>query len=125
MEAERREQAEPGHRTRELRYRDAVDQRWLRLGVGTKVFLLSAGGLAADVTLTLATGWGELGGRPSKLDGVVLAAFLTTSTATVIGLFLVLPRWLYPPGPVAGSSGRDGSPDLRSQHPAFYQSFYQ
>ncbi|MDV6375556.1 hypothetical protein ORD21_13230 [Deinococcus sp. ZS9-10] len=82
--------------TRQLRYREAVDQRWLRLGVGAIVFVLSAGWLAADVTLTLAAGWGELGGRPFRLDSSVLVAFLTTSTATVIGLFLVFLRWLYP-----------------------------
>nr|WP_232337759.1 hypothetical protein [Deinococcus arboris] len=99
MEAERRDlptQAELERRTRELRYREAVDQRWLRLGVGAIVFLLSAGWLAADIVLTLAAGWGELGGRPFKLDSTVIVAFLTTSTATVIGLFLVFLRWLYP-----------------------------
>ncbi|TNM71799.1 hypothetical protein FHR04_07090 [Deinococcus radiopugnans ATCC 19172] len=82
--------------TRQLRYREAVDQRLLRLGVGAIVFILSAGWLIADVTLTLAAGWGELGGRPFRLDSSVLVAFLTTSTATVIGLFLVFLRWLYP-----------------------------
>ncbi|CAM3172360.1 Phage holin family protein [Deinococcus saxicola] len=82
--------------TRQLRYREAVDQRLLRLGVGAIVFILSAGWLAADVTLTLAAGWGELGGRPFRLESSVLVAFLTTSTATVIGLFLVFLRWLYP-----------------------------
>ncbi|MBZ9753403.1 hypothetical protein K7W42_21445 [Deinococcus sp. HMF7604] len=99
LEAERRDlptQAELERRTRELRYREAVDQRWLRLGVGAIVFLLSAGWLAADIVLTLAAGWGELDGRPFKLDSTVIVAFLTTSTATVIGLFLVFLRWLYP-----------------------------
>ncbi|WP_221088688.1 hypothetical protein [Deinococcus aquaedulcis] len=101
LEAERRDlptQAELERRTRELRYREAVDQRWLRLGVGAIVFLLSAGWLAADIVLTLAVGWGQLGGRAFKLDSTVVVAFLTTSTATVIGLFLVFLRWLYPQG---------------------------
>ncbi|OWL98109.1 hypothetical protein CBQ26_06610 [Deinococcus indicus] len=101
LEAERRAlptQADLERRTRELRYREAVDQRWLRLGVGAIVFLLSGAWLAADVVLTLAAGWGELAGRPFRLDSSVLVAFLTTSTATVIGLFLVFLRWLYPQG---------------------------
>lgn len=99
LESERRSpapNADLERLTRQLRYREAVDQRLLRLGVGAIVFILSAGWLAADVTLTLAAGWGELGGRPFRLDSSVLVAFLTTSTATVIGLFLVFLRWLYP-----------------------------
>ncbi|CAM3921764.1 hypothetical protein [Deinococcus frigens] len=99
LESERRapaSNADLERLTRQLRYREAVDQRWLRLGVGAIVFILSAGWLAADVTLTLAAGWGELAGRPFRLDSSVLVAFLTTSTATVIGLFLVFLRWLYP-----------------------------
>nr|WP_184127702.1 hypothetical protein [Deinococcus humi] len=99
LESERRtpaSNADLERMTRQLRYREAVDQRLLRLGVGAIVFILSAGWLIADVTLTLAAGWGELGGRPFRLDSSVLVAFLTTSTATVIGLFLVFLRWLYP-----------------------------
>jgi len=99
LESERRtpaSNADLERMTRQLRYREAVDQRLLRLGVGAIVFVLSAGWLIADVTLTLAAGWGELGGRPFRLDSSVLVAFLTTSTATVIGLFLVFLRWLYP-----------------------------
>ncbi|OLV15897.1 hypothetical protein [Deinococcus marmoris] len=99
LESERRSPAQGAdleRLTRQLRYREAVDQRLLRLGVGAIVFILSAGWLAADVTLTLAAGWGELGGRPFRLESSVLVAFLTTSTATVIGLFLVFLRWLYP-----------------------------
>jgi hypothetical protein len=88
--------AELERRTRELRYREAVDQRLLRLWVGGIVFVLSAAWLSADVVLTLASGWGELGRRPFRLEGSVMVAFLTTSTATVIGLFLVFLRWLYP-----------------------------
>lgn len=87
-------------RTRELRYREAVDQRLLRLGIGGAVFVLATAWLVADVILTLAVGWGELNGRPFRLESGVIIAFLTTSTATVIGLFLVFLRWLYPQGPV-------------------------
>lgn len=92
--------AELERRTRELRYREAVDQRLLRLGIGGSVFVLATAWLVADVVLTLALGWGELNGRPFRLESGVIIAFLTTSTATVIGLFLVFLRWLYPQGPV-------------------------
>lgn len=92
--------AELERRTRELRYREAVDQRLLRLGIGGAVFALATAWLVADVILTLAIGWGELNGRPFRLESGVIIAFLTTSTATVIGLFLVFLRWLYPQGPV-------------------------
>lgn len=91
--------------TRQLRYREAVDQRWLRLAIGLSVFGVSVMWLVADVILTLAVGWGDLDGRPFKLESAVVIAFLTTSTATVIGLFLVFLRWLYPQGP----PGRDES----------------
>ncbi|WP_019586808.1 hypothetical protein [Deinococcus apachensis] len=91
-------------RTRELRYREAVDQRLLRLVIGGAVFVLATAWLVADVVLTLALGWGELNGRPFRLESGVIIAFLTTSTATVIGLFLVFLRWLYPQGPVIPGS---------------------
>ncbi|GGL76819.1 hypothetical protein GCM10010840_13580 [Deinococcus aerolatus] len=113
LESERRSPAQGAdleRLTRQLRYREAVDQRLLRLGVGAIVFILSAGWLAADVTLTLAAGWGELGGRPFRLDSSVLVAFLTTSTATVIGLFLVFLRWLYPQ--TNGGRGGEREPDV-------------
>lgn len=117
LEAERRDlpsQGELDRRTRELRYREAVDQRLLRLLIGLSVFGVSVLWLVADVTLTLAQGWGTLGGRPFKLDSTVIVAFLTTSTATVIGLFLVFLRWLYPAGPVPSGRGeRTDSPPLR------------
>lgn len=102
LDAERRNlptNAELERLTRQLRYREAVDQRWLRLAVGLSVFGVSILWLIADVFLTLAVGWGEFYGRPFKLDSTVVIAFLTTSTATVIGLFLVFLRWLYPQGP--------------------------
>ncbi|PNY83111.1 hypothetical protein CVO96_15115 [Deinococcus koreensis] len=111
LEVERRDlpsQGELDRRTRELRYREAVDQRLLRLLIGLSVFGVSVLWLVADVTLTLAQGWGTLGGRPFKLDSTVIVAFLTTSTATVIGLFLVFLRWLYPSGTVPESSQRSG-----------------
>ncbi|WP_226342661.1 hypothetical protein [Deinococcus sp. AJ005] len=114
LESERRSPAQGAdleRLTRQLRYREAVDQRLLRLGVGAIVFILSAGWLAADVTLTLAAGWGELGGRPFRLESSVLVAFLTTSTATVIGLFLVFLRWLYPQ--TNGNEEREPEPDRR------------
>ena len=101
-------QAELERRTRELRYREAVDQRLLRLLIGLSVFGVSVLWLVADVTLTLAQGFGLLFGQPFKLDSTVIVAFLTTSTATVIGLFLVFLRWLYPSGTVPESSQRSG-----------------
>ena len=116
LESERRSPASNAdleRLTRQLRYREAVDQRLLRLGVGAIVFILSAGWLAADVTLTLAAGWGELGGRPFRLDSSVLVAFLTTSTATVIGLFLVFLRWLYPQTNGDEQREREPEPDRR------------
>ncbi len=96
--AERRN-AELDTRTRELRYREAVDQRVLRLLIGLSVFAVSVLWLIADVTLTLAQGFGTLFGQTFRLDPAIIIAFLTTSTATVIGLFLVFLRWLYPPAP--------------------------
>ncbi|GHF31301.1 hypothetical protein HNQ07_000597 [Deinococcus metalli] len=96
--AERRN-ADLETRTRELRYREALDQRLLRLLIGLSVFGVSVLWLVADVSLTLAQGLGTLFGRPFRLDPTIIIAFLTTSTATVIGLFLVFLRWLYPSGP--------------------------
>ncbi|WP_240741579.1 hypothetical protein [Deinococcus sp. KSM4-11] len=96
--AERRN-ADLDTRTRELRYRERVDQRVLRLLIGLSVFGVSVLWLVADVTLTLAQGFGVLFGQTFKLDPTIIIAFLTTSTATVIGLFLVFLRWLYPSGP--------------------------
>lgn len=98
--------AELDRRTRELRYREAVDQRLLRLGIGGAVFVLATAWLVADVVLTLANGWGVLNGRPFQLTDGVIIAFLTTSTATVIGLFLVFLRWLYPQGRLAAPEDR-------------------
>ncbi|WP_019011016.1 hypothetical protein [Deinococcus aquatilis] len=72
--------------------------RW-RLWIGSAVFLIAGTWLVADVVLTLAVGWGTLNGSPFRLESSVVIAFLTTSTATVIGLFLVFLRWLYPQGP--------------------------
>ncbi|GBF07744.1 hypothetical protein DAERI_170003 [Deinococcus aerius] len=107
--------AELERRTRELRYREAVDQRLLRLGIGGAVFLLATAWLVADVILTLAVGWGELNGRPFRLESGVIIAFLTTSTATVIGLFLVFLRWLYPQGPVIPGGSADRAPEGRGR----------
>lgn len=101
LEAERRSlpsNADIERLTNQLRYREAVDQRWLRLAVGLSVFGVSILWLVADVALTIAVGLGEFLGKPFKLDSTVVIAFLTTSTATVIGLFLVFLRWLYPQG---------------------------
>ncbi|MBB5233237.1 hypothetical protein [Deinococcus budaensis] len=101
VEAERRQRADEDY----LRQRQALllrevraQQRW-RGWAGFAVFALATGWLIADVILTLAVGWGTLGGRPFRLGDGVVIAFLTTSTATVIGLFLVFLRWLYPPVP--------------------------
>ncbi|MFC3834627.1 MULTISPECIES: hypothetical protein [Deinococcus] len=104
--AERRN-ADLDTRTRELRYRELVDQRLLRLLIGLSVFGVSVLWLVADVTLTLGQGFGTLFGQPFRLDPTIIIAFLTTSTATVIGLFLVFLRWLYPSGSGRGE-GRDG-----------------
>lgn len=110
MEAERRQRADEDY----LRQRQALSlsevraqQRW-RGWAGFAVFALATGWLIADVILTLAVGWGSLGGRPFRLADNVVIAFLTTSTATVIGLFLVFLRWLYPQEP-------PGRPDLRPE----------
>lgn len=98
LETERRQRADEDY----LRQRQALtlnevrtQQRW-RGRVGFAVFLLATAWLIADVILTVAVGWGTLLGRPFRLEAGVIIAFLTTSTATVIGLFLVFLRWLYP-----------------------------
>jgi len=110
VEAERRQRADEDF----LRQRQALllrevraQQRW-RGWAGFAVFALATGWLVADVILTLAVGWGTLGGRPFRLGDGVVIAFLTTSTATVIGLFLVFLRWLYPPVPEPRSGERTG-----------------
>ncbi|MCP2013854.1 hypothetical protein L1280_000982 [Deinococcus sp. HSC-46F16] len=102
LETERRQRADEDY----LRQRQALtlrevraQQRW-RGWAGFAVFALATAWLIADVVLTLAVGWGTLGGRPFRLEPGVIIAFLTTSTATVIGLFLVFLRWLYPQDPV-------------------------
>lgn len=102
LETERRQRADEDY----LRQRQALtlrevraQQRW-RGWAGFAVFALATAWLIADVILTLAVGWGTLGGRPFRLEPGVIIAFLTTSTATVIGLFLVFLRWLYPQEPV-------------------------
>ncbi|MEF2277951.1 hypothetical protein V3W47_06530 [Deinococcus sp. YIM 134068] len=101
LEAERRHRADEDY----LRQRQALtlnevrtQQRWRGL-VGFAVFFLATIWLIADVILTVAVGWGTLLGRPFRLEAGVIIAFLTTSTATVIGLFLVFLRWLYPQPP--------------------------
>jgi len=101
LETERRQRADEDY----LRQRRALSlsevraqQRW-RGWAGVAVFLLATAWLIADVILTVAVGWGTLGGRPFRLEPGVIIAFLTTSTATVIGLFLVFLRWLYPQEP--------------------------
>ncbi|MFB9993058.1 hypothetical protein ACFFLM_13875 [Deinococcus oregonensis] len=83
--------------------------RW-RLWIGSAVFLIAGTWLVADVVLTLAVGWGTLKGSPFRLESSVVIAFLTTSTATVIGLFLVFLRWLYPQGPERSSTERTEEP---------------
>lgn len=101
LESERRQRADEDY----LRQRQALSlsevraqQRW-RGWAGFAVFALATAWLVADVVLTVAVGWGTLGGRPFRLEAGVIIAFLTTSTATVIGLFLVFLRWLYPQEP--------------------------
>lgn len=112
VEAERRQRADEDY----LRQRQALSlsevraqQRW-RGWAGFAVFILATGWLVADVILTLAVGWGTLGGRDFKLGDNVVIAFLTTSTATVIGLFLVFLRWLYPQEAL---SRPDSRPEVR------------
>ncbi|WP_245872710.1 hypothetical protein [Deinococcus planocerae] len=101
LESERRQRADEDY----LRQRQALSlsearaqQRW-RGWAGFAVFTLATLWLVADVILTVAVGWGTLLGRPFRLEAGVIIAFLTTSTATVIGLFLVFLRWLYPQEP--------------------------
>jgi len=81
------------------------DTHGLRLSYTGRIFWLVVAWLASVVTCVIFSGF-KL--RGFDLSDSVLIAFITSTTVTVVGLFVMVAKWMYP-------SGRE-SPDGKELH---------
>ena len=84
--------------------REANDIHKMRLGYAKRIFVLVVGWLMAVAVAVLWTGFGGVNDRAFYLSDKVLIAFISSTTVNVIGLFVVVAKWMYPSGP--GSNGK-------------------
>lgn len=83
------------------------DNHNLRLEYTGKIYWLVALWLAGVVTCIALSGFGAKG---FKLSDNVLIAFITSTTINVVGLFVLVAKWMYPT-----SSRSDSAEALRAQ----------
>lgn len=81
---------------RRLQLQDYRQDVEARKGYANKLFILIAVWLAAILAILIAVGFGQVGGLTFKLSDPVLLALIGSTTATVIGLFLVVVNYLFP-----------------------------
>lgn len=72
---------------------EARDTHNLRVGYSKKLFWLVCTWLACVAVAVGLSGFGAWG---FKLSDAVLIAFITTTTVNVVGLFIVVAKWLFP-----------------------------
>jgi hypothetical protein len=85
----------------EQQLEEARDTHKLRLGYAGKIFRLVVVWLACVIGAVFLAG---LNYRGFALSDGVLIAFITSSTASVVGLFFVVAKWMFPDG----SNRKDG-----------------
>lgn len=74
----------------------------LRLSYTSRIYWMVIGWLACVVACIGFSGFGAYG---FKLSDAVLIAFLSTTTVNVIGLFVLVAKWMYPTGGLKTASG--------------------
>lgn len=70
----------------------------LRTEYASRIFWVVVGWLASVLVCLLLSGFGRLFCWPFKLADSVLISFLSSTTVTVVGLFVLVAKWHYPPG---------------------------
>lgn len=80
------------HELKELR-----DKHGLRLTYAGRIFWLVVGWLACVVICIVLAGFKYKG---FSLSDTVLVAFITSTTVNVVGLFVMVAKWMYPDGGV-------------------------
>ena len=73
---------------------DEDHHRWRRT-VGIALGIVTFVWIVGEMLVILSEGLGIMYGAPFKLSDNVIIAFLTTATASIIGLFAIFMRWLF------------------------------
>ena len=76
--------------------REAKDTHNLRLKYTGRIFAIGCIWLGLVVSAVFMSGFSLFG---FGLPGGVLIAFITSTTLNVVGLFIVVAKWMFPPNP--------------------------
>jgi hypothetical protein len=87
--------------------REANDIHTMRLEYANRIFTLVVLWLIAVGIAVLASGFGGVNDRGFYLSDKVLIAFISSTTINVIGLFIVVAKWMYPSTPTNGKPSDD------------------
>jgi hypothetical protein len=82
--------------------RQLNDNHRLRLAYTGKIFCLVVGWLVAVISSIALSGFSRSGFR---LSDSVIIAFITSTTVNVVGLFVIVAKWMYPSGSHSDSAG--------------------
>jgi len=74
-------------------HRESIETHDNRISYIGRIFWLVVGWLACVVLCIVLTGYEDTG---FKLSDQVLIAFITSTTINVVGLFVIVAKWLYP-----------------------------
>lgn len=83
-------------RTAQLQNQSLSDDIKGRKGYATKLFCLIVAWLIGIFIVLLLSGFGGVCGHTFKLSDAVLLALIGSTTATVLGLFIVVVNYLFP-----------------------------